>query len=132
MQIDGTQLVRLTTFEHDTSPAASPDGGQVAFMSSRDGNWEIYLVNTYTSEGQGVQRLTQNPARDGAPTWSPDGKWLAFLSDRDGGWAVWAMRPDGSGQKKLFDLGSPLEGEVAFAPAGEQHGWTWETIAWGP
>jgi TolB protein len=132
MQGDGAQFVRLTTHEHDTGPAASPDGSQVAFMSNRDGNWEVYLVDTHTSEGQGVRRLTQNPARDGMPTWSPDGKWLAFVSDRDGGWAVWAMRPDGSDQQKLFDLGGPLEGEVAFAPSGDQHGWTWETMAWSP
>jgi hypothetical protein len=41
------------------------------------------------------------------------------------------MQPDGSGDHKLFDLGGPLMGEVANVPPAEQHGWTWETIAWG-
>lgn len=132
MKSDGTDLVRLTTAEHDTGPAASPDGRQVAFMSNRNGNWEIYVVDSTASEATEATRLTQNAARDGLPAWSPDGKWLAFVSDRDGAWAVWAMRSDGSGLQKLFALGGPLEGEVAYAQPGEQDGWTLETIAWGP
>lgn len=132
MNSDGTGLVRITTAEHDTAPAASPDGQQIAFMSNRSENWEIYVVGSNVSDGTEPKRLTQNQARDGLPTWSPDGKWLAFVSDRGGAWAVWAMRPDGSGLQKLFDLGGSLEGEVAFAQPGEQDGWTGETIAWGP
>jgi TolB protein len=137
MQADGTNPVRLTANEDDTAPAASPDGRQVAFMSERDGNWEVYVANTrdvtgQAAQGQGLGRLTKNAGRDGLPTWSPDGKWLAFVTDRDGAWAIWATRPDGSGQRKLFDLGGSLEGEIASIPSGEQNGWTWETIAWGP
>ncbi len=132
MQSDGTSPLRLTTFEHDTDPAGSPDAEQIAFMSSRDGNWEIYTASTHPSGGIEAKRLTQNAGRDGLPTWSPDGQWLAFVTDRDGRWAMWAMRPDGSDQHKLFDLGGPLEGEIARVVAGEQHGWTWESIAWGP
>lgn len=135
MQSDGTHPVRLTANENDTAPAASPDGSQVAFLSDRDGNWEVYLADTHVPAGQGVQepkRLTRNPARDGLPAWSPDGKWLAFATERDGAWAIWVMRPDGSGQRKLFDLGGPLEGQIALVAPGDQHGWLWETIAWGP
>jgi hypothetical protein len=137
MQAEGTNPIRLTANEHDTGTAASPDGSQVAFMSDRDGNWEIYVVSTHdmagqSAQGQELRRLTKNVARDGLPTWSPDGTWLAFATDRDGAWAIWVTRPDGSGQRKLFDLGGPLEGEIANVPPGEQNGWTWETIAWGP
>jgi TolB protein len=132
MKSDGTGLVRLTTAEHDTGPAASPDGRQVAFMSNRSGNWEVYIVDSNAAEGTEPTRLTQNAARDGLPAWSPDGKWVAFVSDRDGAWAVWAVRPNGSGLQKLFAFGGPLEGEVAYAQPGEQEDWTSETIAWGP
>jgi Tol biopolymer transport system component len=135
MRNDGTNLIRLTTQEHDTAPAASPDGSQIAFMSIRDGNWEIYVKPVPPPGAQSEQaptRLTQHPARDGLPAWSPDGNWLAFVTDREGSWAVWAMRPDGSAQRKLFDLGGSLEGQIANVLPDEQHGWTWETIAWGP
>jgi hypothetical protein len=37
-------------------------------------------------------------AKGAEPTWSPDGKWIAF---RDGD-TYYAIRPDGSGRKKLF------------------------------
>jgi Tol biopolymer transport system component len=132
MQADGTSPLRLTTYEHDTAPAGSPDGSRIAFMSNRDENWEIYITGTLPPGEQDARRLTQNSARDGLPTWSPDGKWLAFVTDRDGAWAVWVMQPDGSSQHKLFDLGGPLEGEIARVTPGDQSGWTWESIAWGP
>ena len=137
MQNDGTNPTRLTTYENDMAPAGppdsqQPDSQQIAFMSNRDGNWEIYTASTHPTGDLTAQRLTRNPARDGLPTWSPDGKWLAFVTDRDGSWAVWAMRPDGSGQQKLFDLGGPLEGKIDRVKADEQAGWTWETLAWGP
>jgi Tol biopolymer transport system component len=132
MQSDGTDPQRLTAAEDDTCPAASPDGSQVAFMSNRDGNWEVYLATTQPGSGQAPQRLTNDPAADGLPAWSPDGQWLAFASNRGGSWAVWAIQPNGSGLQKLFDIGGPLEGPIAFVSEEDQHGWTWETMAWGP
>ncbi len=132
---DGKSFSRLTEHEHDTAPAASPNGSRIAFMSNTSGNWEIYVTGAHPLSGQGIQepkRLTKNGARDGLPTWSPDGRWLAFVTDRNGAWEVWVMRPDGSAQRKLFDLGGALEGRVARVPIQEQHGWTWETLAWSP
>jgi Tol biopolymer transport system component len=129
MRSNGSNLERLTTGKNDIAPAASPDGSQIAFVSDRDGNWEIYVINT---DGTGLRRLTNNASRDGLPTWSPDGQWLAFVTNREGNWSVWAMRPDGSEQQKLFSLGGSLEGKIAYVPDDQQQGWTWEAIAWGP
>ncbi len=123
---DGTGFSQITRDTTDTNPEASPDGGQIAFMSHRDGNWEVYVVN---SDGSGLARLTTDPANDGLPTWSPDGRTLAFLSDRSGEWAVWAMRPDGSGQRQLFALGGSPDGVVSGAT--ESRGWLEERITWG-
>jgi hypothetical protein len=133
IQPDGMELVRLTGSEHDMAPAVSPDGSRLAFMSNRDGNWEIYTVKAYRTgpDLETPARLTTNEARDGLPAWSPNGRWIAFASDRGGTWAVWAIRPDGSGARQLFELGGPLMGEVANIPPTEQHGWTWESLAWG-
>jgi Tol biopolymer transport system component len=131
---DGTNLTQLTIHENDTAPAASPDGSQIAYMSDSSGNWEIYVVSADAppaQTGQEAWRLTRHAARDGLPTWSPDGRWLAFVSDRGGAWAVWAIRPDGSNLQKLFDLEGTLDGKVTQVPPTEQHGWTWESLAWG-
>ena len=132
---DGTNLTRLTIHEYDTAPAVSPGGERLAFMSHTSGNWEIYLVNARTPAGEDSGEpapLTNSPGQDGLPTWSPDGQWLAFVSDRDGSWGLWVMRPDGSAQQKLMDLGGSLTGQVEGIPPTEQHGWAWETMAWGP
>jgi TolB protein len=108
---------QLTTQPGDTAPAAM--AGRVAFMSDRDGNWEIYVVN---ADGSGLKRLTDNGFNDGLPTWSPDGQAIAFVSDEGGVWAVWAMSADGSNRRKLFDIGG----------GGLASDWQHERIAWGP
>jgi beta propeller repeat protein len=108
---------RLTDRSEDTAPAAY--GDKIAFMSNRDGNWEIYLMN---GDGSGLKRLTNNAANDGLSVWSPDGRNIAFVSDQGGAWAVWAMSPDGSNRRKLFAIGG---GGLAFD-------WQHERISWGP
>jgi tetratricopeptide (TPR) repeat protein len=108
---------RLTDRQEDTAPAAH--GNRIAFMSNRDGNWELYIVN---EDGSGLKRLTDNAANDGLPTWSPDGRTLAFVSNQGGAWAIWAMSPDGSNRRKLFDIGG---GGLVFD-------WEHERISWIP
>ena len=106
----------LTEQPGDASPAVH--GDTIAFMSNREGNWEIYTMNL---DGSDVKRLTSNAANDGLPTWSPDGKTLAFVSNQGGAWAVWAMSVDGSNRRKLFDIGQ-----------GALPNWEQEQISWGP
>jgi Tol biopolymer transport system component len=114
----GPQTLRpLTAHPEDTAPAAH--GIQIAFMSNRDGNWEIYLVN---SDGSELKRLTHSPSNDGLPTWSPDGETLAFVSDEGGTWAVWTISLNGSDRRKLFDIGG----------SGLISDWQHERISWGP
>lgn len=115
----GGNYVRLTTDFSDTAPSGS--GSRVAFMSARDGNWEVYRVNI---DGSGLKRLTNNNAQDGLPTWSPDGTSIAFVSNRDGVWAIWVMNADGSNQRKLFDLGGGY--------GSGDYDWTRERISWAP
>jgi hypothetical protein len=116
----------VTDSDADTAPALSPDGRNIAFMSQRDENWEIYLVN---ADGSGLQRLTDDPADDGLPTWSPDGKVIAFVSNRGGAWAVWAMTPTGQDQRQLFAIEGSPDGMVG-GDIYASRGWTEERISW--
>jgi TolB protein len=109
--------VPLTTGASDTAPDVH--GDSVAFMSERDGNWEIYRLNL---DGTGLMQLTDDAANDGLPAWSPDGRWVAFVSERGGVWAVWAVEPDGGNLRKLFDLGG----------GGLAADWQQQQISWGP
>ncbi|MCS6851774.1 MAG: hypothetical protein NZ700_11470 [Gemmataceae bacterium] len=80
-------------------PAWSPDGKRIAFVSSRDGDFEIY---TMAPDGSEVRRLTQNPSLDIRPAWSPDSRRLAFTSNRSGSYDIWLMKADdGSGLVRL-------------------------------
>ena len=60
-----------------------------------------YLGDIWTADdnGQNVQRLTVNRARDVYGRFSPDGKWIAFSSDREGNMDVYLI-PVGGGQAK--------------------------------
>jgi WD40 repeat protein len=73
-------------------------GGRIAFVSSRDGNSEIYVVN---ADGTGLTRLTDDPAVDAYPAWSPDGSRIAFSSTRDGHYNIYVMNADGTGVTQL-------------------------------
>ncbi len=116
----------VTDLEEDTAPAPSPDGQKIAFMSRREGNWDIYVIN---ADGSNQQRLTDDPAEDGLPTWSPDGRVLAFVSRRGESWAVWAMTPTGKDQQQLFAMEGSPDGLVG-SDINASRGWTEERISW--
>ena len=52
----------------DCLPAWSPDGSHILFLSDRDGNSEVYVMD---ADGSGQADLTNDPAEDGDPRWSP-------------------------------------------------------------
>lgn len=117
MQRGGVQPARLTTDASDTAPVWSPDGSQIAFISSRSGNWEIHLVDVATGR---ERRLTEHPAVDVAPAWSPNGRQLAFLSNREGSWAIYIMDVRSGATQKLIATGdaypNPLSERMSWIP----------------
>ncbi len=81
-----------------TGPSARLTEPRIAFVSNRDGNDEIYTMN---SDGTNVTRLTNSAGRDYRPVWHPDGLFIAFVSERSGNKDVWIMNPDGTGVRNL-------------------------------
>jgi hypothetical protein len=65
----------------DLLPAWSPDGRAIAFVSFRDGNPEIYVMD---SSGGHQHRLTFSPSGEWRPAWRSDSVHLVFVSDRAG------------------------------------------------
>ena len=83
----------------NSDPAWSPDGSKIAFMSDRDNDIEIYVME---ANGSHQKRLTNAPGRDAHPSWSPDGSKIYFQSPRsDPMPQIYVMNADGSGQKQL-------------------------------
>jgi TolB protein len=123
MDADGSNMRQLTEGEDDLVPILSPDGTQVAFMSARrDGNHEIYVVNT---DGSNLKRLTTNKGEDLTPSWSPDGTKILFMSDMlgpgdPGKLYISVMNADGSNphpltkSKGMGPSWSPDGSQIAF------------------
>ena len=79
---------------------APPATGRIAFTSTRDGDYEIYVMN---ADGSGQTNVSRSPGLDMTPRWSSDGQWIAFTSNRDGNYEVYVMKADGSQQTRLTD-----------------------------
>ena len=115
--------IRLTDNPAADVPAGwSPDGTRLLFVSDRDGNADVHVMN---ADGSGQTRLTTDPALDFYPAWSPAGQWIAFVSTRDGNHEVYVMAPDpltgtgGSGQRNL--TASPAtDAQFWWSPDGAQ------------
>jgi TolB protein len=70
MDANGANQTRLTRhIAWDESPAWSPDGEHIVFITSIDAaGWEVYRMK---ADGANLTNLTINPADDIAPAWSP-------------------------------------------------------------
>jgi Tol biopolymer transport system component len=119
---DGSTLSRPTTNAgYDADPAWSPDGTQIAFVSSRDGHPEArqYEIYTTAADGSALTRLTYSDARDFAPAWSPNGTRIAFVSRRDGNHEIYTMAADGSTPTRLT-YSNANDDAPAWSPDGTQ------------
>ncbi|MCD4706402.1 MAG: S9 family peptidase [Candidatus Sabulitectum sp.] len=82
------------------SPAFSPDGKRIAFISSISGLPQVWIV---PAEGGWPELVTALPDQIYSVSWSPDGNWLAFSLAPGGGMneQVYLVRPDGSELRRL-------------------------------
>jgi Tol biopolymer transport system component len=111
---DSTGHVTDTTT--NAFPAWSSDGAKIAFASTRDTTFAIYVMDP---NGTNILRLTHDSANDTQPSWSPDDSKIAFATDRDGNAEIYAMNADGSNPVNLTnDLSSDLL--PAWSPDGSK------------
>jgi len=85
MRSDGSEVPQRLPASSDApdfSPAWSPDGRRIAFVSWRDGNQDIYIFDFNTGD---TVNVTNTPNRqEDYPAWSPDGDTLAFSAPENG------------------------------------------------
>jgi len=114
---NGGETTRLTNHESDRAPDFSPDGSMLSYMSTQNGNWDIYIVSV---SGGTPRQLTTNASNDGLPAWSPDGTKIAYVSDSGGSWAINVIDVSG---------GAPLK--VTSWDGNKRPDWLMAQISWG-
>lgn len=88
-----------------------PVHGSIAFVSDRDGNSEIYVMN---ADGTDLTRLTDTPGAEREPVWSPDGQRIAFIYGD-----IYVMNADGTDRTQITNTSLGKE-DIAWSPDGQR------------
>ncbi len=120
MDPDGNNQVNLTNDPADDfNPAWSPDGSQIAFVSTRPNEvasrQAIYIMD---ANGGNVFQLTTNFYSEW-PTWSPDGKQIVFAGNGD----IHVITADQSGQPVNLTNSPEKDTQPAWSPDGSKIAW---------
>jgi Tol biopolymer transport system component len=95
---------------HNYGARWSPEGGAIAYGSTRTGNSQIFLHHL---DGRPETQLTDAPAT--FQDWSPDGRQLIFISQRqDDSGRLFVANSDGGGERLLVD--QPVSGSGRWSP----------------
>lgn len=97
------------------SPAWSPDGSKLAYVSFESRKPVVYVHNVATGQRQVVANFKGN---NSAPAFSPDGRTLAVTLTRDGLAQIYLMSVDGSNVRR-FTHSSGIDTEAVFSPDGK-------------
>jgi len=96
------------------TPTPLPGASLIAFETYRDGNSEIYLLDSSSGE---LTNLTRHPAGDRSPAWHPGGSAISFESNRDGNWEIYTLRLDDGSLTRLTE-NPAYDGAAVWSPDG--------------
>ena len=111
-----SRVDRVTSFVATEMMAdLSRDGSEIVFVSDREGENKIYIMN---ADGSGVRRLTNTEFNELSPAWSPDASRVAFEHGGTGKLQIYVVGRDGSDIRQITDHPGGC-GRAAWSPDGE-------------
>ena len=106
-------VTRMTqSADDETNPVVTPDGKTVAFQVQKNGQYDLWTMDTAT--GRNLMQATNHPKSDIQPAWCPDNKTLVFASNRLGKYSLWKQLAAGTGGTTMITRGGDM---VDIAPA---------------
>lgn len=104
----------FTSSEPLMSPAWSPDGSHLAYVSFERGHASIYVQSLLTG-----QRLliADYDGSNSSPAWSPDGRQMAIVLSKEGNSQIYLVKPNGTGLTRLSHS-EGIDTEPCFSPDG--------------
>ena len=110
---EGGQIA-LNSAEPIISPAWSPDGRELAYVSFESQKAVVYVQDVFSGKRRPVANFRGS---NSAPAWSPDGQTLAVTLSRDGGSQIYLMGRNGDNVRRLTQsIG--IDTEPTFSPDG--------------
>jgi TolB protein len=106
--------VSLTSPEPIISPAWSPSGRELAYVSFETQKAVVWVQDVSTGQRRKVADFRGS---NSAPAWSPDGSQLAVTLSRDGGSQLFVMSREGGSPRRVTSS-SGIDTEPVFAPDG--------------
>ncbi len=133
--LDGLKPAEQAFFAKGTSesPAWSPDGKTLVFVSNRD---DHSFVGIFEGGDRPIRYLAPSTSRDTMPTWSPDGSSIAFIRQPGRGgvprsplapqpapWAIWIGDPATGSAREVWKSGGALADSFPRVRGGANLNW---------
>ncbi len=113
------RIIDMDEIEQENAPAFSPDGKKVAFSGTKDGKFDIFVLDLDSTT---ITRLTDDTIFDGAPSFAPDGKSIILVSVVGAGSHAKLFRIDldKPGVRIPVTSGDTNENDPIYSPDGKR------------